>query len=280
MIVLLLAGVCLARLVERLLPLGAARIVLAVLLALQLAMIVFVAPPRWFVIEPWSTRWLPYEAPERALREPALYLSLETLPMAVVAPFVHPSSSFVNFRGQQSISPDSPRLAALLERHRGRVRALGRSIEAAAYDRTLQRIGYRVDPADCFSIDWRPEEDWLARAANGISVATPTNEPLSVTSCALRPAAPDPAQAARETRVSAVFDRVEKACAKLFRGQSAVTEPFGTAGWLRHYVILDARLEAIGERLVLNRYRAGELVELGSAEDWARATPAVPEACR
>ena len=280
MIVLLLAGVCLARLVERLLPLGAARIVLAVLLALQLAMITFVAPPRWFVIEPWSTRWLPYEAPERALREPALYLSLETLPMAVVAPFVHPSSSFVNFRGQQSIPPDSPRLATLLERHRDQVRALGRSLEAAAYDRTLQRIGYRVDPSDCFSIDWRPQEDWLSRAANGVSVATPTNEPLSVTSCALRPAAPDPAHAAREQRVSAVFDRVEKACAKLFRGQSAVTEPFGAAGWLRHYVILDARLEAIGERLVLNRYRAGELVELGAVEDWEREPPAVAARCR
>ena len=63
------------------------------------------------------------------MREPALYLTLEILPMAVVAPFVHPASSFVNFRGQHSLPPDSPRLAALLERHRGKVRALGRGLE-------------------------------------------------------------------------------------------------------------------------------------------------------
>ena len=94
--------------------------------------------------------------PERALREPALYLTLEILPMAVVAPFVHPASSFVNFRGQHSLPPDSPRLAALLERHDGRgARArpragAGRGPAArragdSAYDDTLVRIGYRVD---------------------------------------------------------------------------------------------------------------------------------------
>ena len=279
-VVLMLAGVCLARLLERLVPLAAARVVLALLVVVQLGMTAFVAPPRWFVVEPWSTRWLPYVASERALREPALYLTLETLPMAVVAPFVHPDSSFVNLRGQQSIPPDSPRLRSLLERYRGGVRVLGRSLEVDAYNRTLERIGYRIDPRDCFAIEWHPQEDWLSRAANRISGATPTNEPLAVESCALRPAPRDPAHAARERRISAVFERVEKACPKLLRGQTAVTEPFGSSGWLRHYVILDARLEAIGDRLVLNRYRAGQLVDLGAAEDWEREPPAVPRPCR
>jgi hypothetical protein len=41
-----------------------------------------------------------------------------------------------------------------------------------------------------------------------------------------------------------------------------VTEPFGTSGWARHYVDLDARLEAFGGRVLLNRYRAGEIVDL------------------
>lgn len=280
MMVLLLAGVCLARLVERLLPRGAARTALLLMLAMQIGMTAVVAPPRWFVVEPWSTRWIPYAAPDRALREPALYLTLETLPMAVVAPFVHPDSSFVNLRGQQSLPSDSPRLAALLERHRGGVRALGRSLEPEVYDRTLERIGYRVDPADCFTIEWRPHEDWLARMANRFSGTAPSNEPLSVQSCGLRAAALDPVRARAEKRVSELFDRVEEGCAKLFRGQSAVTEPFGASGWLRHYVILDARLEAIGERLVLNRYRAGLLVELGTLGDWQRDPPAAPESCR
>jgi hypothetical protein len=61
--------------------------------------------------------------------------------------------------------------------------------------------------------------------------------------------------------MSALFDRIEKACPRLFRGQTAVTEPLGE-GWSRHYVDLDARLEAFGGRVILNRYRTGEVVDL------------------
>src|SRR5258707_9036960 len=129
MVVLLLAGPCLARVVERLLPAYGARVALALLLAVQVGISVIASPPRWFISEEWSRQWLPFEVPERAAREPALYLTVEILPMAVLAPFVHPASSFVNFRGQHSLPTDSPKLKALLERHRGHVRALGRELE-------------------------------------------------------------------------------------------------------------------------------------------------------
>jgi len=272
MLLLLLAGVCLARIAAEVLPLRIARIALGVLLLAQVAACVVAAHPRWFIAEPWSKRWFPYEVPERALREPALYLTLETLPMAVLAPFVHPGSSFANLRGQRSLAPDAPRLVALLERHRGRVRVLGRTLELAdgkpppdqvrAYDGTLSRLGYRVDAADCFTIAWRRDDgDALSRAANWLSRTPPSSEPLSVGSCALLPAPRDPAREKRERQASALFDRIEKACPQIFRGHTAVTEPLG-GGWARHYVDLDARLEAFGDRVVLNRYRAGEAVDL------------------
>ena len=262
MVLLMLAGVCLAYLAERLLPLRIARVGLGVLLALQLVTSIVAAPPRWFIAEPWSKPWFPYDVPPRALREPALYLTLETLPMAVVAPFVHPDSSFVNVRGQRTLAPDSPRLAALAERHRGRVRILGRTLEHVDPG-TLSWIGYRLDSTDCFTIAWRRDDgDALSRAANWVSRTPPSSEPLSVTSCALRPVPRDPARTQRERQASALFDRLEKACPRLFRGQTAVTEPFGS-GWARHYVDLDARMETIGDQVVLNRYRAGEIVDLG-----------------
>jgi hypothetical protein len=289
MAVLLLAGVALARLAERMLPARAARISLALLLAVQIGTLVLASPPRWFVAEPWSQRWLPYDPPERASREPALYLSVEVLPMAVVAPFVHPASSFVNFRGQHSIPSDSPRLAALLERHRGRVRALGRRLELAqgrpaagevkAYDDQLRRIGYRVNADDCFTVPWRPDDqDALSKAANWLARTPPSPEPLSVVSCALLPVSRDPADVASERQVSALFDRIERHCPTLFRGQTAVTEPFGS-GWSRSYGGLDARLEMYGGRVVLHRYRTATLVDLGRLSDWQRDHVLPPGVC-
>ena len=280
MVVLLLAGLVLARLAERLMPARIARIVLGVLLALQVVTSIIAAPPRWFIAEPWSTRWLPYEAPERAAREPALYVSVEVLPMAVVAPFLHPASSFVNFRGQHSLPADAPRLVALLERHRGKVRSLGRrpAADQAYYDAALRQLGYRLDAGDCFTIAWRPEEDALARAANSISAASLTPEPLSVVSCGLVPAPRPPADVEAERRMSAVFARIEKRC-PLLRGQTAVTEPFGS-GWLRHYNGLDARLEAFGGAVLLHRFRSGEIVDLGAVSEWERDDAPLPSACR
>jgi len=288
MVLLLLGGVCLARVTERLLPAGATRVALAVLLIVQLGTSVMASPSRWFITEPWSRRWLPYEVPQQALREPALYITVELLPMAVIAPFVHPASAFVNFRGQHSIPADSQKLATLLKRHRSHVRTLGRGLELVegrprgdqlmAYDATLLRIGYRVDTSDCFTIAWRPDDDLLSRAANALGPARPSHEPLSAVSCALRGARRDPADFEKERRISALFDRIEKACPRLFRGHTAVTEALGN-GWSRLYSGLDARLEAFADRAILNRQRAAH-VDLGKLSDWARDDGAVPEACR
>jgi hypothetical protein len=277
--------------VELVLPLRAARVALGLLLAVQVGTSVIASPPRWFVSGEWSGRWLPFDVPERAAREPALYLSVEILPMAVVAPFLHRASSFANVRGQHSLPTDSPKLIELLERHRGRVRTLGRALELVegrplehqvrAYDARLLRFGFRVDPADCFAIPWRPDDDDpLSRAANWLAGGRKSVEPLSVVSCGLRRATRDPAVLERERRASALFDRIEKSCPSLFRGQTSVTEPFGRSGWSRNYNGLDARLEAFADRLILHRYRIAEELDLGRLSEWERSDTALPAACR
>ena len=286
MSVLLLAGVCLAWFVQLLLPARAARVLLALLLVVQIGISIVASPPRWFIAAEWSGRWFPYEVPERALREPALYLTVEILPMAAVAPFLHPASSFVNVRGQHSLPSDSPRVKALRERHRGHVRTLGRYLELAdgrpveaqvrAYDARLRRFGLRVDTEDCFAIPWQPDDgDALSRFANRLAGGRKSIEPLSVVSCGLRGTTRDPADLEREQRASALFDRIEKSCPALFRGQTAVTEPFGS-GWSRNYTGLDTRLEAFADQLILHRHDAGEYVELGRISDWERGERACP----
>lgn len=288
LLVLLLGGLCFVRLTERLLPERPALGVLSLVLAVQVTMSTLAAPSRWFIAEPWSDRWLPFDVPERARREPALYLTVEVLPMAAVAPFVNSASAFVNLSGQRSLAPDSPRLLALLKRHRGRVRVLGRSLEldggkplageVAYYDKIVRRIGYTIDPEDCYAIGWRPDSaDLLSRAANRLAGDFPPHESLAMTSCALRPVKRDRDEVDAERRISALFDRVEQSCPRLFHGETAVTDPL-REGWARYYGAFDARLEAHGEHVILNRYRAGTAVDLGRASEWERGE--LPPACR
>jgi len=125
----------------------------------------------------------------------------------------------------------------------------------------------------------RDDDDAISRAANWLAGHAKSSEPLSVLSCGLRAATRDPADVEREREVSALFDRIEKACPHLFRGQSSVTEPLGP-GWSRYYAGLDARLEAYGRSVVLNRYRADVQIDLGLLSDWDRAEATLPPACR
>jgi hypothetical protein len=291
LVVLLLAGVCLARLLERLLPLSAARVALLLLLVVQGGASLMVSSSRWFIADRWSASWLPFVVPGEAVREPALYLTLEALPMSAIAPFFHPQSSFVNVRGQMSIAPDAPRLRALLERHRGRVRTLGRTLQlrndgrpreevVKAYDDGLLRFGYRVDAADCVSIPWVPDDgDWLSRVANRLAGEPVSRRAvLSLGSCALVEGRPDPRRIEEEIRISALFDRMEKTCPGLFRGQTAVTEPRG-GEWSRSYPGLDARLETHGGRAILNRYLALAYHDLGPLRNWEQPGAPLPRAC-
>jgi len=291
LLVLLLAGVCLARLAERLLPLAAARVALMVLLVAQIAACTMASASRWFIADRWSASWLPFVAAERAKREPALYLTLETLTMAAVVPFLHPGASFVNLRGQYSIAPGTPRLETLLARHRGQVRALGRFLQlregqpreemVEAYDTTLIRYGYRIDQDDCYAIAWQPDEqDALSRAANWLARQPSAHHAvLSLGSCGLLPAERDPRDVEAERLVSAVFDRIERECAALLRGQSAVTEPLGKE-WMRNYPGIDARLETYGDRVILERYVSLTYVDFGPLSSWQSGAAAAPEACR
>jgi hypothetical protein len=147
------------------------------------------------------------------------------------------------------------------------------------HDRAFRRLGYRLDPQECFTVDWRPEQDALARAANRFAALSPSSEPLAVVSCALVAAPRDPGDVESERRMSAVFGRIEKHCRSLLRGQTAVTEPFGAGGWARNYNGLDARLEAFGGAVLLHRYRSSELLALGRVADWENDAGPLPPAC-
>jgi hypothetical protein len=132
------------------------------------------------------------------------------------------------------------------------------------------RYGYRIDPDDCFEILWQPDDDPLSRAANRFAGEPAAHGAiLSLGSCALRRAERDPRDIENERRVSALFDRIEQACPRLFRGQTAPTEPFGKE-WMRNYPAMDARLLTHGDRVILERYLALSFSDFGPLSAWQR----------
>jgi len=286
MFVVLLVGPLVARLADRLLPAAAARGALFILLVAQATACALISPPRWFMIDMWSDHWFPYQAPERAWREPALYLSVETQTMSVIVPFLHPESSFINLRGQHSMEHGAARLQALLARHEGRVRTLGRTLRLQRggqprpaviemYDLTLLRYGFRVDAQDCFPIAWRPQRyDGLSQFANVLVSweAGVRESNVALVSCALRPGSLSPAELEEERRITAVFDRMERSCPGILRGQTTVTERIGKE-WARSYSGLEARIETNQGALVYVPFFRLRNHFLGTVLEWETGVP-------
>lgn len=290
LMVLLLVGPCCAYAVERLMPRHGA-VVLTALLAAQIAVCASISPSRWWVAERWSKGWFGFAAPERARREPALYLMVEPLAMTAAIGFLHPGSSFANLQGRDPSTPGWRRLGTLRERNAGKVRVLGRGVRlqadgkprpeaVAASNWTLSRFGYQVDTSDCFAIDWQPDDaDTLSRWANSVTVRGESRRSImSLGSCALAEVKRDPAEIEEEARVSGLFRRIEQACPRLFRGETAVTERLGTE-WVRNYPALDARLETMEGRVILERFFKNRHFELGSVKDWGLPGGPRPAAC-
>ena len=294
MLVVLLVGLLVARLADRLLPLAAARGSLLLLLVAQIVACALISPPRWFMIDKWSSSWFPYHVPERAQRESALYLTVETQAMSAAIPFLNPASSFVNLRGQHSIEQGTRRLQRLVAMHQGKVRAIGRALRLQSdgrprpdlvelYDSTLLRYGFRVDDSDCFEIAWRPQrDDWLSQLANRLVTADARVREANVAlvSCALRPGRWSDAELEEERKMSLLFDRMERSCPGIFRGQTAVTEKLGRE-WSRTYAGLEARVETNQGALVLAPFFKLRHHYLGKVSDWDNGVPgALEQACR
>ena len=294
MFVLLLVGPLVARLADRLLPLPAVRGALLILLVAQGVACAMISPTRWFMTDLWSDRWFPYQVPERGTREPALYLTVETQTMSVIVPFLHPDSAFINLRGQHSLEHGAARLQALLARHKGHVRTIGRALRlqrdgrprpgiVELYDSTLLRHGFRVDAEDCFRVAWRPlRYDWLSQFANVLVTegAGVRESNVALTSCALRPGTLSPAEVEEERRMTALFDRMERDCPGVLRGQTAFTEKIGKE-WSRSYASLEARVETNNGALVLVPFFKLRHHFLGTVAEWeAGVPPEMQKACR
>lgn len=283
MLLLLLVGICLARIVDRMLPLAVARSGLLVLLVLQVLAVAMASPTRW-AGDTWSRSWLQISVPERARETPALYFTVQSPTFSNAIPYFHPASSFVNLRGQVSMSPGGPQwkhVEALLAQHGERVRTFGTAVllepDGApsrelidAYNSVFYRYGFEVDKEDCFHIPWnRDDKDIISVAANMLVGIRPMKEGEFLLSCRLTRVPHDPELLAEEARVSMIFDRIERACPRLFSGAVAVTERLGKV-WTRAYANSDARLDLDDGTLLLRLGHSLDAVHFGNPKDWGQ----------
>ncbi len=79
--------------------------------------------------------------------------------------------------------------------------------------------------------------------------------------------------------MSAIFDRIERSCRRLFRDQSSVTDRLGKE-WSRDYVGLEARMETQSGYVVLVPYFKLRYVNLGTLAAWEQPAAEPPPPCR
>ncbi|HEX6691488.1 MAG TPA: hypothetical protein VF110_10125 [Burkholderiales bacterium] len=113
----LLAGPLAGSLLAGFLPRRYALLALAGVLAWQLALQLGPRPGRW-PAAPWSARYLDWELPAAAARQPAVYLSFGSQTASTLAPRVHAASRHANLVGAMPLEVDLPgaeRMRRLIE---------------------------------------------------------------------------------------------------------------------------------------------------------------------
>ena len=251
------------------------------------------ADHRWNEVE-WDGPWFQVKVPERLTAEPNLYLSMGVQSNSFLVPYLAPGSGFVNFSGGYALGAEGAageRIAALIRRHAHHVRMLAsgarvyrddesRAPSQAQIDGALQRLGLRVDLADCAAIAVHGlPPDFEITIGSHVAQAPLNKDTSYIVSCAVVPAVADQAAfLARQREVDVIFDRLEDTCPLLFQPRRMQTEHPGTM-WLRNYLTTDVIAwvdhgEVEYRDLIRGR---GEVRHLGKEIDWARGP--LPLAC-
>jgi hypothetical protein len=266
-------------------PMAVARILLLLLLAGQSVHMLSDGNPRWNP-QDWKPTWLQARIPDRLVREPNLYLSMDTQTNSFLAALVHPESAFVNLSGQYSISfgrPGGERVRGLLSEHRGHVRLLDNikgespvlgAATVARYDAVLDRILMRLDPNDCVTMSTDGQGSRGSRPDAADPLAEAPGADLSrrwLVSCAVvAKASHDPELADQQRRFLPIFHAFADKCPRLFRPHDALPEGAGRL-WKTYFMETGVYLVIRGGDIVYHAERQSGETAIGKVDDWPRA---------
>jgi hypothetical protein len=250
--------------------------------------------------------WFEISAPTALVRQRDLYFAFEEQSNSFIVPFLARASGFINVDGDYVLSSGgangehirrlireySPRLRTLVLQPSANYRDGAWPPDLSHENDTLAHFGLRVDTSDCQRIKIRDiQAPWTDSLTDGMPlsggaatsrvarVKQPTDGFL--VTCRISPtSASDTSLIADESRADLVFDRLERACPRLFQPAGSVTLDFGDArqgySWMRRYgatglsvVIMDGIVRFI------DPIRGGPAVYLGRASDWEKSSLAL-----
>lgn len=259
--------------------------VLAAILATQALQVWIGSELRWCAA-PWPGQWFDVTVPEALAKQPTLYMMAEIRSTSFLIPYLPRESGWIDIAGSyplEGTGANGQRVQALVHRYAPHVRLIvtgdrlyadgERHVPTASgINGTLQRFGLRIDPDDCSTFDLRGiTADFEIASAGAVSTRSP-QAALHLVSCGLVPDHSDhTADLARERTANLVLDRLEDACPQLFQPRRVPTGRYGHM-WRRLYINTDlVAWVSRGDLKFFDPVRGGDIVYLGSENDWARA---------
>jgi hypothetical protein len=240
-----------------------------VLLVISLAQLFHVAHagnPRW-TAEEWSPKWLNVDVSPRLASKPYGFLTSGVITHSEVALYLHPNSRLSNILGVYPIDPDGPggsRVKRFINQHLPDLRIMFETAPGAIAGGKLQysltKIDDRLAGWDLFVV---PE------TCERISIPHLLQNGVELAACIVQKGNPkkDMLDQTRK-KVTAVFNKVEAACPKLFSPGGGYVLP-SNAQWVREYPNNDLRLYYSRGKLSYSRFEYGPFdVPLGTVEDW------------
>jgi hypothetical protein len=227
----------------------------------------------------WDGPWLRVEIPSRLRDEPHLYLSPSFMSGSAFIPFLHPASGMINVGGFNVIGPRHPggaRAQRLIDGNADRLRLLLPLPEGVVDRNSLpappeslrvyfRRFGLKVDGSDC---------EFLRVEGNLRGERRPLNDAWKhFITCRLVHSPDERLAYEREASfVDPILDRVEDACPGLFFPPRPVTQEFHY--WSRTYHLGSEMQLFIDQGRVKYFFylRGGDAIDIGSVEDWGKAT--------
>lgn len=237
--------------------------------------------------------WFEVMVPVRLATQPHLYFAFAEQSNSFIVPFLAPGSGLINVDGGyvlDSQGANGQHVRSLISRYSPHLRTLvfapliagfkvARPPDLSHENDTLEHFGLRVDESDCARIEVRDVvAPWVKVFFAGAPPARLAQSPDQfLVTCRVVPnTSGDSSLIANERRANVVFDRLERACPRLFQPAGPVTLDFGDAGagygWIRRYVNTNLRVVITGGIVeFIDPLRHGPAVYLGREGDWEKS---------